>query len=89
MFIGIISLFLAFTLMISSVLSQSYELGTPLGEAFRTRAEDSKKETILRFQEKVAQIPALMSIPMIVFILPVMFIALLGPAVIQALSAFS
>lgn len=74
---------------ISSVLIQSYELGTPLGEAFRTLAEESKKEAILRFQEKVAQIPALMTIPMILFILPVLFIALLAPAVIQAFSVMS
>ncbi|MBO6036621.1 MAG: type II secretion system F family protein [Acetobacter sp.] len=73
---------------ISSVLVQSYELGTPLGEAFRTLAEESKKETILRFQEKVAQVPALMTIPMIVFILPVLFIALLAPAVLKALAMF-
>ena len=71
---------------ISSVLIQSYELGTPLGEAFRTLAEESKKESILRFQEKVAQIPALMTIPMIVFILPVLFIALLAPAILKAFS---
>lgn len=67
---------------ISSVLIQSIELGTPLGEAFRTLADDSKKETILRFQEKVAQIPALMTIPMILFILPVLFIILMAPAIL-------
>ena len=74
---------------ISSVLIQSYELGTPLGEAFRTLAEESKKETMLRFQEKVAQIPALMTVPMIVFILPVLFIALLAPGVLKALALYS
>ena len=74
---------------ISSVLIQSYELGTPLGEAFRTLAEESKKETMLRFQEKVAQIPALMTVPMIVFILPVLFIALLAPGVLKALAVYS
>lgn len=72
---------------ISSVLIQSIELGTPLGEAFRTLADDSKKETILRFQEKVAQIPALMTIPMILFILPVLFIILMAPAILGFLAA--
>lgn len=72
---------------ISSVLIQSIELGTPLGEAFRTLADDSKKETILRFQEKVAQIPALMTIPMILFILPVLFIILMAPAILGFFAA--
>lgn len=71
---------------LSSVLVQSFELGTPLAEAFRTLAADMKQEAVLRYQTQVAQLPVFMTLPMILFILPVLFIIVLAPVVLKVLS---
>ena len=43
----------------------------------------------MKAEEKAARLPAIMTVPMIVFILPALFIVLIGPAVLRAIDAFS
>jgi tight adherence protein C len=43
---------------------------------------------MMKAEEKAAKLPAIMTIPMIVFILPAMFLVLVGPAVVQVVKAF-
>ncbi|WP_338333241.1 type II secretion system F family protein [Acetobacter sp. LMG 32666] len=68
---------------LSSILIQSLETGTPLAEAFRTLSADVKQDAMLRYQTRAAQLPVFMTVPMIVFILPVLFIVVLGPVAVQ------
>lgn len=68
---------------LSSILIQSLETGTPLAEAFRTLSDDVKQEEMLRYQTRAAQLPVFMTLPMIVLILPVLFIVVLGPVAVQ------
>lgn len=51
-------------------------------------AAELLEERMLKAEEKAAKLPAIMTIPMIVFILPSMFIVLIGPALIQVFKAF-
>lgn len=68
---------------LSSILIQSFETGTPLADAFRTLSEDVKQDAMMRYQARVAQLPVFMTLPMILFILPVLFIVVLGPLAVQ------
>jgi len=47
-----------------------------------------REERMMKAEEKAAKLPAIMTIPMILFILPAMFLVLIGPAVVQVLKAF-
>ncbi len=47
-----------------------------------------REERMMKAEEKAAKLPAIMTIPMIVFILPAMFLVLIGPAVVQVMKAF-
>lgn len=68
---------------LSSILIQSLETGTPLADAFRTLSEDIKQDEMLRYQTRAAQLPVFMTLPMIVLILPVLFIVVLGPVAVK------
>lgn len=68
---------------LSSILIQSLETGTPLADAFRTLAEDVKQDEMLRYQTRAAQLPVFLTVPMIVLILPVLFIVVLGPMAVK------
>jgi len=51
-------------------------------------AAEMRNERMIRLEERAAKLPALLTVPLIVFILPCLFIILAGPAVIQVLSLF-
>jgi tight adherence protein C len=69
-------------------LVQTERYGTPLAQALRTLSVELRDERMLRAEEKAARLPATMTVPMIVFILPAVFIVLIGPAMIQVFKAF-
>ncbi len=71
-----------------NTLVQTERYGTPLVQALRVLAAELREERMLKAEEKAAKLPAIMTIPMIVFILPSMFIVLMGPALIQVFRAF-
>ena len=62
---------------------QSVQYGTPLSQALRVLSSEMRDEMLTRFEEKAAKLPVLLTMPMIVFILPTIFIVVGGPAVIQ------
>lgn len=70
-------------------LIQTERFGTPLSQALKTIASDMREERMLIAEEKAAKLPATMTVPMIVFILPAVFIVLIGPAIIQIIQNFS
>ena len=61
-------------------LVQSERYGTPLAQSLRVLASESRHERVMKAEEKAARLPAMLTVPMIVFILPPLFIVLIGPA---------
>ena len=55
-------------------------LATPLASALRVLSAEFRNERMMRAEEKAARLPAIMTVPLILFILPVLFIVILGPA---------
>ncbi|WP_373086977.1 type II secretion system F family protein [Sneathiella sp.] len=72
-----------------NTLVQTEKYGTPLAVALRVLAAEMREERLMKAEEKAARLPAIMTVPMIIFILPALFIVLIGPAVLKALDAFS
>ncbi|WP_237213590.1 type II secretion system F family protein [Falsiroseomonas oryziterrae] len=72
---------------LGSTLSQTLRYGTPVGQALRVLAAEMRTERMVRIEEKAARLPALLVLPMILFILPCLFIVLGGPAALRILDA--
>ena len=70
-------------------LMQTERYGTPLANALRVLASEFRDERIMLAEEKAAKLPAKMTVPMIIFILPALFLVLGGPAIIQVMNTFS
>jgi tight adherence protein C len=68
---------------IAMTLAQTLQYGTPLTDALRILSADMRQEALVRYEEKAARLPVMLTLPMIVFILPCVFIIVGGPAVIQ------
>lgn len=71
-----------------NVIAQTEKYGTPIAQALRVLSQEFRMERMLRAEQKAARLPALMTVPMIVFILPTLFIVVMAPAVIQVLDNF-
>lgn len=63
-----------------TTMVQTEKYGTPLASALRVLSAEFRNERMMRAEEKAARLPAIMTIPLIMFILPVLFIVILGPA---------
>ena len=63
-----------------TTMIQTEKYGTPLASALRVLSAEFRNERMMRAEEKAARLPAIMTIPLILFILPVLFIVILGPA---------
>lgn len=68
---------------VSTALIQSERYGTPLGDALRTMADENRAMRMLQSEKKAAALPAKLTVPMIVFFLPVLFIVVLTPAAMR------
>lgn len=71
-----------------NTLLQAERYGTPLAQSLRVMAGESRNERIMRAEEKAARLPAILTVPMVVFILPPLFIVLLGTAILKTLDSF-
>ena len=71
---------------LSTTLIQTLQYGTPLASALRVLSAELRGETMTRFEEKAAKLPVLLTIPMILFILPCLFLVVGGPAIVQVLA---
>jgi len=74
---------------LGAMLAQSMQYGTPLAQALRALAAESRAMMLNRFEARAARLPVLLTLPMIVFILPCVFIVVGAPAIVQALAAFA
>lgn len=68
---------------VTTAMIQAERYGTPLGAALRVMAKENRDMRIAAAEKKAAQLPAKLTIPMIVFFLPVLFIVILGPAILK------
>jgi tight adherence protein C len=64
-------------------LVQTLEYGTPLSQALRTLSAEMRQEALTRFETRASRLPALLTVPMIVFILPCVFLIVGGPAIVH------
>lgn len=69
-------------------LQQTEKYGTPLAQSLRVLSTEFRNERLMRAEEKAARLPALLTLPMIIFILPPLFMVLIGPAALKAIDAF-
>lgn len=72
-----------------TTMIQTEKYGTPLASALRVLSAEFRNERMMRAEEKAARLPAIMTIPLILFILPTLFIVILGPAACSIADAFS
>lgn len=72
---------------LSTVLIQSEKYGTPLGAALRVLSQEGRDNRMMEAEKKAASLPPKLTVPMIVFFLPVLFIIIGTPAVIQVMAA--
>ena len=63
-----------------TTMIQTEKYGTPLASALRVLAAEFRHERMMKAEEKAARLPAVMTVPLILFILPVLFVVILGPA---------
>jgi tight adherence protein C len=63
-----------------TTMIQTEKYGTPLASALRVLSAEFRHARMMKAEEKAARLPAIMTVPLIMFILPVLFIVILGPA---------
>lgn len=72
-----------------NTLIQTEKYGTPLASSLRVLAAEFRDDRLMRAEEKAARLPAVLTVPMILFILPSLFVVLIGPAAIKTIDALS
>jgi tight adherence protein C len=63
-----------------TTMIQTEKYGTPLASALRVLSAEFRHARMMRAEEKAARLPAIMTVPLILFILPTLFVVILGPA---------
>ncbi|HEX2885563.1 type II secretion system F family protein [Vineibacter terrae] len=66
---------------------QTEKFGTPLAQSLKVLAAEYRGERMMKAEEKGARLPAVMTVPLMVFILPTLFIVILGPSIINIMDA--
>ena len=72
----------------ANTMIQAEKYGTPLARAFKVLSQEQRTERMLRAEEKAGRLPATMTVPMMLFILPALFIVLIGPAILDIMDNF-
>jgi tight adherence protein C len=70
---------------VATALIQAERYGTPVGSALRVMAKENRDMRMADAEKKAAALPPKLTVPMIIFFLPVLFVVILGPAMIQVL----
>ena len=71
---------------VTTSLIQAERYGTPLGTALRVMAQENREMRMAEAEKKAASLPAKLTVPMILFFLPSLFIVILGPAAIKLMN---
>jgi tight adherence protein C len=70
---------------LAMTLIQTIQYGTPLTDALRTLSAEMRQEALTAFEESAARLPTMLTLPMIIFILPCVFLIAGGPAILQVM----
>ncbi len=73
---------------IASTLSQSMRFGTPLAKSLRVAAAEMRNDRLLRLEERANRLPALLTFPVMLLVMPAIFLILGGPAVLRIIDTF-
>jgi tight adherence protein C len=68
---------------VATALNQAEKYGTPLGQALRVTATENREMRMQEAERKAASLPAKLTVPMIVFFLPCLFVVIMGPAIMK------
>jgi tight adherence protein C len=71
-----------------NTLAQTERYGTPLASSLRVLTAEFRDQRMMKAEEKAGRLPATLTVPMILFILPTLFVILVGPAAIQVMHTF-
>ncbi|MFO1013228.1 MAG: type II secretion system F family protein [Caulobacteraceae bacterium] len=74
---------------VATAMIQAERYGTPLGSALRVMAKENRELRLAAAEKKAAALPAQLTVPMILFFLPVLFVVILGPAIIKVTDIMS
>jgi tight adherence protein C len=74
---------------LGGTLAQTLHYGTPLTHALRVLAAELRQQRLTRYEERAARLPVLLTMPMILFILPCVFLVVGGPAVLRAMDTMA
>ncbi len=73
---------------VANTLIQAERYGTPLANSLRIMSAESREERIMKAEEKAARLPAVLTVPMMIFILPPLIVVLLGRAVLKVMDTY-
>ena len=68
---------------VATALNQAEKYGTPLGQALRVAAQENREMRMAEAERKAASLPAKLTVPMIIFFLPCLFVVIMGPAIMK------
>jgi tight adherence protein C len=71
---------------VAAALNQAEQYGTPLGQALRVAAQENREARMVEAEKKAASLPAKLTVPMIVFFLPCLFVVIMGPAIMKIMA---
>ena len=72
--------------MPETALIQADRYGTSVGQALRVMAEEGRESRMMDAEKKAAALPPKLTVPLILFFLPVLFIVIMAPAIIKVMS---
>ncbi|NNE85257.1 MAG: type II secretion system F family protein [Alphaproteobacteria bacterium] len=72
---------------IVNTLVQTEKYGTPLAQALRVLSAELRTNRMMKAEEKAARLPAVLTVPMIIFIMPALFVVLIGPGALRTVDA--
>jgi tight adherence protein C len=70
---------------VATALNQAERYGTPLGQALRICAQENREMRMAEAEKKAAALPAKLTVPMILFFLPCLFVVIMGPAIMRVM----
>ena len=68
---------------VATALNQAEKYGTPLGQALRVAAQENREMRMQDAEKRAASLPAKLTVPMILFFLPCLFVVIMGPAIMK------
>ncbi len=74
---------------VATAMIQAERYGTPLGTALRVMAKENRDLRLSAAEKKAAALPPKLTVPMIIFFLPVLFVVILGPAIMRVQDTMS